>query len=52
MTYPAEDEEMYPYTVAFNHPTDQTLSKYMWMHGLMHLRETGKEIIKAGGVIN
>lgn len=51
MTYPAEDEEMYPYTVEFNHPTE-TLSKYMWMHGLMTLREAGKELIKAGGVIN
>ena len=51
MTYPAEDEDMYPYTVAFNHPTE-TLSKYMWMHGLMTLREAGKELIKVGSVIN
>ncbi len=52
MTYPAENEETYPYTVEFNHPTDQTLSKYMWMHGLMTLREAGKELIKVGSAIN
>lgn len=51
MTYPAEDEEIYPYTVEFNHPAE-TLSKYMWMHGLITLREAGKELIKAGRVIN
>ena len=53
MTYPAEDEETYPYTVEFNHPTEaDILSKFNWMRGILILREAGKEIIKAGGVVN
>jgi len=51
MIYPAEDEETYPYTVEFNHPTE-ILSKFNWMRGILILREAGKEIIKAGGVVN
>lgn len=51
MTYPAEDKEIYPYTVEFNHPTE-ILSKFDWMRGVAILHEAGKELIKAGGVIN
>lgn len=51
MIYPTE-EEIYPYTVEFNHPIKETLSNFMWMHGILILREAGKETIKAGGVVN
>ena len=51
MTYPAEDEETYPYTVEFNHPTE-ILSKFDWMRGVAILHEAGKELIKVGSAIN